>query len=48
MTVEKLILKLQQLPKHWKMYGVINDEQFEITDCFVIDENEVGLTIKYE
>ena len=46
MTVQQLILKLQQLPENWKVFGVINDEQFEITNCFVIDENEIGLTLK--
>lgn len=48
MTVEKLILKLQQLPQDWKVFGVINDEQFDITNVFVIDENEIGITIDNE
>jgi hypothetical protein len=47
-TTEQLILALQQLPQDWKVYGVINNEQFEITNVFVIDENEIGLTINHE
>jgi hypothetical protein len=47
-TVQELILKLQQLPENWKVFGVINDEQFNITNVFVIDQNEVGITINNE
>ena len=47
-TAQELILKLQQLPQDWKVFGVINDEQFDITNVFVIDENEIGITIDNE
>ena len=47
-TVRELILELQGLPQDWKVYGVINDEQFEIANIFAIDQNEIGIEINHE